>query len=74
MKFKKIIACTCLAAISISVINPVYAQAETVTLISSKDVEKSQKAEDSSITEKVKPLDLTQKSDDKKGIEKKKSN
>lgn len=69
MKFKKIIACTCLAAISISVINPVYAQAETVTLISSKDVEKSQEAEDSSITEKVKPLALTQESAVKYGLE-----
>ncbi len=65
MKFKKIIACTCLAAISISVINPVYAQTETIEITGSTEDEQSQ--------ETVEPLAFTQESAVKYGLEHNKS-
>ncbi|MFA9424171.1 MAG: TolC family protein [Sedimentibacter sp.] len=73
MKFKKLVACTCIAAISISAINPVYAQTEPVTLTSTTDDEQSVDTVDSLVTEKVEPLALTQESAVKYGLEHNKS-
>jgi len=60
MKITKIIASICIAAIFISVINPVYAQTELSTLANSTDYEQTEEVVDLSVTEKEEPLALTQ--------------
>ena len=70
MKFKKVIAYICVVAISISVINPVYAETENDELLNSKDDETSQETVDLEEKEtEEEPLKLTAESAVEYGLE-----